>query len=492
MIVVMKRLTKKRPSSLFLLFLLRLLRLPPALLAAARAANIKSKKEIKAGASKKKSITNSTNSLDQYLKKQDAHKDDDSSIPLPVLFPPPPIHFQSSSNNNRNKRQLRLESCFRYTNLPPPQSSVLLKIADRTTSPSTITTYTYPHNPHPFLPIAIQPNFLPLPLLSHLLPELMQERHRMKPRLRKIGRNVIEGPCLTNVVREGFEDDNSESTTALLESPHFQEARRMVEEYVNVHKSEWWRQRRLRGMRAEEGKEESNSHLQTDTDDTQQRELETEEWRGTFWVHNIYRSRHDSVAPHGDELQVLGVLPIVAGLSFGASRIFRLNPLKKHIIHNEIVGLGLGQGQGQGLNSSGKIDTKIDYDFYLPSNCLYVMTPGCQEEYHHSVPEPKQKEDFLIHPQTGEVRLIVTFRHNKWGVKDVPRFKCGEPMNMHYFHGLAHGHTHNTHTHPQSVGTGGGGYFYHCNWTAPNIEKPCHMKVPFFDPRRGKGRREEE
>ena len=162
-------------------------------------------------------------------------------------------------------------------------------------------------------------------------------------------------------------------------------------------------------------------------------------------------------------------------------RVVLLKPSENHTHDNDIV-----SDQGQGLSSSGKTDTKLD------SNCLYVMTPGCQEEYHHSVPEPKQKEDFLIHPHTGEIRLSLTFRHNKWGVKDVPKCKCGEPMNLHYFHGHAHGHAH-----PQSVSVGkiggeGKGYFFRCNWTCPKIEKPCYMKVPFSDLRRGKEKRGKE
>ena len=114
----------------------------------------------------------------------------------------------------------------------------------------------------------------------------------------------------------------------------------MVEEYVNVHNSEWWRRRRRQAARGsgeveEAEEEEGNSRLHTHAH-TQQRGLEDEEWRGTFWVHNIYRSRHDSVAPHGDELQVLGwclmnsaggILPIVWS-KLRCLAWFCLNPLK--------------------------------------------------------------------------------------------------------------------------------------------------------------------
>lgn len=60
---------------------------------------------------------------------------------------------------------------------------------------------------------------------------------------------------------------------------------------------------------------------------------------------------------HSDALTLLGPRPIIAGLSFGATRIFRLNQI--------VPGMGKG---GRAMT-----DTCIDYNLHLPHNTLYIV-----------------------------------------------------------------------------------------------------------------------
>ena len=47
-------------------------------------------------------------------------------------------------------------------------------------------------------------------------------------------------------------------------------------------------------------------------------------WRASYCFGNLYRDGQDASGAHADRLTLLGVRPIIASLSLGASRLFRV------------------------------------------------------------------------------------------------------------------------------------------------------------------------
>jgi len=120
---------------------------------------------------------------------------------------------------------------------------------------------------------------------------------------------------------------------------------------------------------------------------------------------NKYSDGKQNVGRHSDSLTVTGPRPIIAGLSVGARRIFRLypkdNPKKFHI------------------------------DLPTPHNSLILMLPGCQEYWYHEV--PSCDSPFSIRQYNGSlVRYSLTFRQERPQfqeklLKDSPTCHCGKP-----------------------------------------------------------------
>ncbi len=88
---------------------------------------------------------------------------------------------------------------------------------------------------------------------------------------------------------------------------------------------------------------------------------------------NLYRSVQDTIGWHADDEPIFGGDPIVASLSFGAGRTFKL----RH-----------------------KQDPKNLHSFYLGDGTLLVMSRGVQKDWEHSVPRCKKEG----------IRINLTFR----------------------------------------------------------------------------------
>lgn len=89
---------------------------------------------------------------------------------------------------------------------------------------------------------------------------------------------------------------------------------------------------------------------------------------------NLYRDGSDSMGLHADAEPELGVNPVIASVSLGATRRFQLRHRRRR-------------------------DAKLDID--LPSGSLLVMSGTLQHHYRHGV--PKQ-------PSVCEPRINLTFR----------------------------------------------------------------------------------
>ena len=149
-------------------------------------------------------------------------------------------------------------------------------------------------------------------------------------------------------------------------------------------------------------------------------------WTATMVLGNRYKDGNDSVAAHSDFLNDLGPRAVVAGLSLGAERTFRVTG-----------------------------DLRIDVP--TPHNSLIVMKPGCQEDYKHEVPRTSTK--ILEHDQST-VRFSLTFRMQRQDViTECNKYPChcGKPPGL------------------KSQG-GPGKYFLFCNPAGASAESMCAFR----------------
>ena len=89
---------------------------------------------------------------------------------------------------------------------------------------------------------------------------------------------------------------------------------------------------------------------------------------------NLYRNGQDSMGCHADDEKELGRNPVIASLSLGATRIFRLD----HKYSKQRLDLDLAHGD------------------------LLIMAGAMQHHWKHSIPKTKKPKD---------ARINLTFRH---------------------------------------------------------------------------------
>ncbi|KAK9475803.1 hypothetical protein V1514DRAFT_322783 [Lipomyces japonicus] len=115
---------------------------------------------------------------------------------------------------------------------------------------------------------------------------------------------------------------------------------------------------------------------------------------------NRYDGPSEAVGYHSDQLTYIGPLPIIASISLGVSREFRLRKIK---------------------------DPLQTYSLHLPHNSLLVMHPPTQEEFKHSI-IPAQS--VTSHPVSGQSRINITYRMYRqcYAPSQNPVCKCGIGM----------------------------------------------------------------
>lgn len=124
-------------------------------------------------------------------------------------------------------------------------------------------------------------------------------------------------------------------------------------------------------------------------------------WCSQVCVTNRYAGRGEKLDYHSDQLTNLGPKPIIAALSLGCSREFRIKDRRVP-------------------------PRRPTYSIRIPHNSLLIMHPGCQEQFKHCVPPVSNLDP---DPLLGTVRISLTFRHYKSNVSP-PKCRCNEPMLM--------------------------------------------------------------
>ncbi|KAA6425076.1 MAG: GRF zinc finger domain-containing [Trebouxia sp. A1-2] len=214
-------------------------------------------------------------------------------------------------------------------------------------------------------------------------------------------------------------------------------------------------------------------------------------WRCSYALCNMYQDGQEGVGPHADRLTTLGPRPIIASLSLGATRIFRIKcmtpqadattkpvtpssgwqqsvqlPVSEplHAAHGRVVHSGMQdaadrmkasqhcmregvqsiapKGQQAALHGGDEavpqqeqqscpkpgIQSVCSVDVQLPHNTLVIMWPPMQEAWKHEVPKCRHVE---THPISGKARINLTFRRLKpeWAAKS-PCCRCNQQAVM--------------------------------------------------------------
>ena len=111
---------------------------------------------------------------------------------------------------------------------------------------------------------------------------------------------------------------------------------------------------------------------------------DTSNYRFNSCLINKYETGNDSIKPHKDTTESFGEYPIIAGLSVGEPRIFKI----KKVIYDK------------NNKISQKIDKDREIEIELKNNSLIIMGGASQKYYTHEIPKM----------DTDKVRYSLTFR----------------------------------------------------------------------------------
>ncbi|KAM9925386.1 hypothetical protein OXX80_010918, partial [Metschnikowia pulcherrima] len=107
-----------------------------------------------------------------------------------------------------------------------------------------------------------------------------------------------------------------------------------------------------------------------------------DDWTNDFCVVNCYEKLQNNMDWHSDRLSHIGPHNYVASISIGTTRMFRLRSTYK--------------------------ESAPIYQVPLPHNSLFIMRPGCQEEFKHCLSPMSKAID--VHPVLGTLRFGITAR----------------------------------------------------------------------------------
>ena len=151
---------------------------------------------------------------------------------------------------------------------------------------------------------------------------------------------------------------------------------------------------------------EANRIIEARTRDwLEARESIDQDWRANVAFANMYNGRDSAVGYHSDQLSFIGPLPVIASLSLGCEREFRLKPV------------------------SAAIGTRT-LSVKLPHNSLFIMGEGCQEDYKHAILPVGATKGLDLHPVAGVKRINITYRKYRaeYSPEFLPHCSCGQAV----------------------------------------------------------------
>ncbi|KAA8908215.1 hypothetical protein FN846DRAFT_898617 [Sphaerosporella brunnea] len=147
--------------------------------------------------------------------------------------------------------------------------------------------------------------------------------------------------------------------------------------------------------------------------------LSPQPWSTNAALVNRYQGAKQAVGWHTDEVTYLGPMAVIAGLSLGVEREFRVRRM-----HPSDADKG-----GDPAKKGEERESEGAYAVHLPHNSLVIMHPGMQEGWKHCV-HPVNAVD--LHPVAGDVRINITYRCYRRSLRPelTPKCKCKLPMMM--------------------------------------------------------------
>ncbi|KAF3927843.1 hypothetical protein ABW20_dc0103025 [Dactylellina cionopaga] len=159
--------------------------------------------------------------------------------------------------------------------------------------------------------------------------------------------------------------------------------------------------------------------------------LPADKWHITSAFMNCYDGAKQSVGWHSDQLTYLGPRTIIASLSLGVEREFRLRRVAPVVldpeagfIPDEDSGEVAGGEENEEEGKEWKWQPEGQVSIHLPHNSLLVMHAECQESWKHSV---HPANNIQPHPLAGNKRINITFRcyRENFTPGKIPKCKCG-------------------------------------------------------------------
>lgn len=167
-------------------------------------------------------------------------------------------------------------------------------------------------------------------------------------------------------------------------------------------------------------------------------------WEPNYCVANFYKDEDDFLGAHSDPVESIGPFAIVASLTFGAARQFRMKPV------------------GTITSPTSPSERVTSFSIRLPHNSVLICWEGFQEFWRHEVPKDR---GLRRHPICGPARLNFTFRKTMVAVAHRrPLCGCGRKARLKPV--------------LKETSRNRGRYFWSCN--NPRVGKGQYQSCPFF------------
>ncbi|KAF3917693.1 hypothetical protein AA313_de0209785 [Arthrobotrys entomopaga] len=147
-------------------------------------------------------------------------------------------------------------------------------------------------------------------------------------------------------------------------------------------------------------------------------------WHVTSAFMNCYDGAKQSVGWHSDQLTYLGPRTVIASLSLGVEREFRLRRVAPVVLDPYDVPFEPEKSEEGGEEGEWKWESEGQLSVHLPHNSLLIMHAECQESWKHSV---HPANNIQPHPIAARKRINITFRCYRESLlpEKIPKCKCG-------------------------------------------------------------------
>ena len=245
-------------------------------------------------------------------------------------------------------------------------------------------------------PCSIIHNYLPTELADQLTRELLPETETFTSATFRLFDNVVQSPhtasfyvhSLSEVYRQkaSYFYNGSTLTDVRELLPTMREVSLLVEATVN---------------------KEIEKRIKTYPGGEKIRHQYSGEWRANCAFTNCYEGPSQCVGWHTDQLTYLGPRPVIASLSLGVQREFRI---RRSVPPADLTGLDPDSAEAKKLRDE-VADLQGQISIPLPHNSLLIMHAEMQEEWKHSIAPAGAKVGGIVpHPLTLNKRLKITYR----------------------------------------------------------------------------------